>query len=235
MTHLTIIMLTEVVKCESVPSQPTASRSRDFRFVCAASNEICTIRRIRSYPQPGVRDIGATIGEAAAATSAATTFFSPVSIGDLTFSDGGLMANNPAGEVEGEAADIWCPETGTAELQSLVKCFISIGTGDPGKKPIADSALEFLTETLTNIATETEATAKSVLARWRGSFDKNRYFRFNVQQGLQNVGLAEYDAQGTIGAATDDYLEDTTQKFRVRDCIKNLEQKQRLYMALDFS
>jgi len=202
-------------------------------FVCATSTETSGIRRIRSYQQQGVRDISATISKAASATSAATTFFSPVSIGRLTFFDGALGANNPAEEVEGEAANIWCPET--AQLQPLVKCFISIGTGDPGKKPIANSALKFLTETLPDMALETEKTAERVIGRFRGSFDNKRYFRFNVQQGLQNVGLAEYNAQGTIEAATDEYLDSTEQKFRVRDCIKNLEQKQSLYMAEDFS
>lgn len=204
-------------------------------FVYATSNETSGVWRIRSYGQQGVRDIGATISKAASATSAATTFFSPVSIGSLKFVDGGLGANNPAGEVEGEAANIWCPEAGTRELQSLVKCFIYIGTGDPGKKPIANSALGVLTETLPAMATETEKTAKSVLDRWRGSFDKKRYFRFNVQQGLQSVGLAEYKAQGTIEAATDEYLDNMEQKFRVRDCIKNPEQKRSLYMVEDFS
>lgn len=103
-------------------------------FVCATSTETTVIRRLRSYEQQGVRDIGATISQAALAASAATSFFSPVSIGTLNFTDGGLLANNPAGEVENEAANIWCPEAGTGDLQGLVKCFISIATGDPGKK-----------------------------------------------------------------------------------------------------
>jgi hypothetical protein len=134
--------------------------------------------------------------------------------------------------VEGEAANIWCSDT--ADLKPLVKCFISIGTGDPGKRPITDSAYTFLTETLVKMATETEATAGKFVARWRESYDKKRYFRFNVQQGLQGIGLEEYKAQGTIEATTDEYLDHTEQKFRVRDCVENLKLKQSVCIE-DFS
>jgi predicted acylesterase/phospholipase RssA len=50
--------------------------------------------------------IPATICQAARATSAATTFFEPASIGARRFADGALGANNPVDEVEDEASDI---------------------------------------------------------------------------------------------------------------------------------
>jgi hypothetical protein len=166
------------------------------------------------------------------ATSAATGFFDPVSIGARHFEDGALGANNPVEEVEGEASDIWCP--GTGDLKPLVKCFISIGTGNPGKKAIEDNLLKFLSKTLVEITTETEETAKKFLAKWRQHYDQKRYFRLNVEQGLQNVGLAEYEEQGTIETATHQYLDDQQQVFRVRDCVANLKQKQSVYME-DFA
>lgn len=131
-------------------------------------------------------------------------------------------------EVEGEASNIWCSETG--DLKPLVKCFISIGTGNPGKKAIEENIAKFLSRTLVAIATETEQTAQRFVARWTQHLDKNRFFRFNVHQGLQGVGLAEYQQQGTIEAATDEYLKDTEQKLRVRDCVTNLRQKQSVYI-----
>jgi predicted acylesterase/phospholipase RssA len=173
-----------------------------------------------------------TIWQAALATSAATTFFDPVSIGARKFVDGALGANNPVEQIEGEASDIWCSETG--ELKPLVKCFISIGTGNPGKKAIEDNMIKFLAGTLKNLATETQMTAKAFVAKWRKQFDEKRYFRFNVDQGLQDVGLAEYRQQGLIEAATDGYLDDQEQRFRVRDCVQNLRLKQSVYME-DFS
>lgn len=131
-------------------------------------------------------------------------------------------------EVEGEAADIWCSETG--DLKPLVKCFVSIGTGNPGKKAIEDNMLKFLSGTLVDLATQTENIEKKFIAKWRQHFDKKRYFRFNVDQGLQGVGLAEYQEQGAIEAATDGYLNHQAQEFQVRDCIQNLRLKESVYI-----
>jgi hypothetical protein len=85
-------------------------------------------------------------------------------------------------EVEGEASNVWCSETG--DLKPLVKCFVSIGTGNPGKKAFEDSIIKFLSETVVDIATKTENTEKKFIARWAKHFDEKRYFRFNVDQGL---------------------------------------------------
>jgi hypothetical protein len=139
-----------------------------------------------------------------------------------------LGANNPVNEVEDEAANIWSPDTG--DLKPLVKCFVSIGTGHPGKKALEDNIVKFLSESLVRIATETEKSAKEFVSRWRYHFDTNRYFRFNVDQRLQDVGLAEYKEQGKMEAATDEYLRHQAQKFRVRNCVENLQQKQSVYL-----
>jgi hypothetical protein len=68
--------------------------------------------------------------EAARATSRATLFFEPATVGKQRFVDSALEAKNPGNEVWNEAQNIWCPEDGAFEL--LVKCFVSIGTGNPG-------------------------------------------------------------------------------------------------------
>lgn len=128
--------------------------------------------------------------------------------------------------------NIWSAELG--ELKPLLKCVVSVGTGDPGVKPINDSAMQFLSNTLVEIATETESTAERFISQYRGLYDQRRYFRFNVQQGLQDVGLSEYAKQGAIEAATDRYLTSLEHKFRVRDCTLALKQKQSLLVE-DFS
>jgi predicted acylesterase/phospholipase RssA len=202
--------------------------SRKISFVCTTAKETAGITRLRSYSLPDELDLRATICDAALATSAATGFFDAISIGARQFVDGALGANNPVDEVEGEASNIWCSETG--DLKPLVKCFISIGTGHLGTRAIEDSMIKFLSKTLVHIATETEKTADKFIARWRQHFDERRYFRFNVQQGLQGVGLAEYKEQGAIEAATHEYLRHQEQKFRVRDCVSNLKQKQSVYI-----
>ncbi|OJJ80607.1 uncharacterized protein ASPGLDRAFT_134498, partial [Aspergillus glaucus CBS 516.65] len=170
----------------------------------------------------------ATIIEATHATSAATSFFDPVCVGARKFANGALGANNPIDEVEGEASDIWCGEIG--DLKPLVKYFISIETGSPGEKAIEDNMLKFLSKTMVDLTTQTEQTEKRFIAKWRQHDDKKRYFRFNVDRGLQDVGLSEYQEQGLIEAATEGYLSHQAFKFQVRDCIHNLSSKQSVYM-----
>ncbi|CAN9468693.1 unnamed protein product [Alternaria alternata] len=203
-------------------------------FVCTTAHETKGISRLRSYSLPG--ELGnqtpPTICEAALATSAATRFFDPVKIGARTFVDGALGANNPVVEMEDEAARIWCPDT--AELKPLVKCFVSIGTGNPGKAPIEEKVWNFLSKTLVELVTETEKTANEFAGRWKGHLLAKRYFRFNVQHGLQGIGLAEYQMEGAMEAATVEYLEEAEQYFRVQDCARNLKQKQSVYIE-DFA
>ncbi|EAU37851.1 predicted protein [Aspergillus terreus NIH2624] len=172
------------------------------RFVCTAERYTKNIVRLRSYSLPHEPNINAIICQAALATSAATTFFEPVNIGDRSFADGGLGANNPVDEVESKALNIWCHETG--DLKELVKCFISIGTGNPGKKLFEKSIMKFLGQTVVHIATETENTEKRVARDWK----------------------EEYNKKGAIAAVTESYLTYIEQKFRVRDCIKNMRLKQ---------
>jgi len=90
--------------------------------------------------------------------------------------------------------------------------------------------LGFLSRSLVGIATETEETERKFIARWARHLDEKRFFRFNVDQGLQNVGLAEHKEQGRMEAATFEYLSHQDRKFRVRDCVQNLKLKQSVYI-----
>ncbi len=77
------------------------------------------------------------------------------------------------------------------------------------------------------IATDTEQKAKRfeqvhhVLLK---PSDK-RYYRFNVQQGLQDIGLEEYKLSGQIKTATRKYLEPETRENEIRECAKILRAK----------
>ena len=173
----------------------------------------------------------ATIVEAALATSAATTFFEPVTIGARRYVDGALGRNNPIRSVWAEAQNVWCPEDG--RLEPMVKCFVSIGTGNPGLSSVGESVKGFL-RTLKDIATETENTAAQSLSQHRGLLDQQRYFRYNVDQGLQDVGLEEYRKQALIESATRTYLANELQKRSLRDCAKNLGTKKCAFVE-DFS
>jgi Patatin-like phospholipase len=204
----------------------------EISFVCTADRDTKDIIRLRSYSLPDKPNIRATICQAALATLAATTFFKPVRIRDRTYTDGGLGANNPVDEVEGEASNIWCSET--EDLKPLVKCFISIGTGIPGKKTFEDTMIKFLGQTVAEIITETENTERRFIARWARHFDEKRYFHFSVDQGLQNVALDGYKNKVTMEAATQAYFTHMAQNLRLRDRIRNLRLKQSAYIE-DFA
>ncbi|KAA6407667.1 MAG: hypothetical protein FRX48_08505 [Lasallia pustulata] len=195
-------------------------------FVCATRHEAAnrTPARLRSYEATrlGVGD-RATISGAALATSAATTFFDPVTIGTRTYADGAFGANNPVEEVLAEAKDIWSPKKDN--VGELVKCFVSIGTGVPGMTPIASGAWKLMSQTLVEISTETEKTAENFRRRHGEMFKEKRVFRFNVQKGLEQVGLEQYEKQGIIETATDLYMESEDHVVAVGDCVENLQAK----------
>ncbi|KAA6407334.1 MAG: hypothetical protein FRX48_08882 [Lasallia pustulata] len=155
-------------------------------FVCATRHEAAnrTPARLRSYEATrlGAGD-RATISGAALATSAATTFFDPVTIKTRTYADGAFGANNPVEEVLAEAKDIWSPKKDN--VGELVKCFVSIGTGVPGMTPIASGAWKLMSQTLVEISTETEKTAENFRRRHSEMFKEKRVFRSNVQKGLE--------------------------------------------------
>jgi predicted acylesterase/phospholipase RssA len=221
--------------CSSIPDTPLFPYTWSFlvttlnlyRFVCTVDRSTKNIERLRSYRLADEPNIQATILQAALATSAAPTFFQPIQIGNRTFADGALGANNPVDEVESEASSIWCPETGN--LQLMVKCFISIGTGHPGITDFDDKFLGFFRKTLAEISTEREKTEKKFIARWRDPYIEKRYFRFDVQQGLQQIGLAEFQKMGEIEAATHAHLTHTERKQHLKDCVQNLKLKKSMW------
>jgi hypothetical protein len=214
-----------IIRSGSSPKDPMDDGNTDRCrvFVCTTSKETLQVARLRSYNVPNEDAIAATICEAALATSAATRFFDPVTIGDRQFVDGAFGANNPIEEVEEEAADVWCPSS--RNLKPLVKCIVSVGTGDPGQGAIDDNILNFLSKTLVRMATKPESTERRFLARWSNEYRENRYFRFNVDHGLQDVRMTEYEKRSLIESATHDYLHHSAQKARIRDCIMNLVTK----------
>lgn len=212
--------------------------SRSCRtFVCSCDRTTKDVVRIKSYDIPGksspIRPL--TIVEAALATSAAPSFFDRIDIDDVIYLDGALGANNPVKQVVREASDIWFKERGEPDLQENVKCVLSLGTGHPGISPVRDDkAYKFLSETLTKMVTDTEKIAEEFADSWRGPLDKGCYFRFNVQHGLENVGLEEFNKKGEIQSTTSSYLEQRTNQLSVGRCVTALKEKESVSIP-DFS
>lgn len=117
------------------------------------------------------------IWEAGRATSAASSFFDPITIGDFgeVFVDGATGANNPIYEVWKEAKGIWP----SGLLEDKVKCLVSIGTGIPSLTPLKDN-LKDIGDSLVAIATETETTAETFSRDKSELGKKGKYYRFSV-------------------------------------------------------
>lgn len=115
-----------------------------------------------------------------------------------------------------QAKDIWGDQ-----LQSKLQCVVSIGTGIPNSRPVRDDIFGIWT-TLTNLATETERTAQRFHRDKSDLYDEGRYFRFNVDQGLQEIGLEEAKKKGEIAQATRDYIESQTVFRQMQACANNL-------------
>jgi hypothetical protein len=160
----------------------------------------------------------AAVSVACRATSAATSFFDTIAIGpfDEEFIDGALGANNPVYTLWNQARDVWGDQ-----LHGRLKCLVSIGTGVPTLKPVRDDVLG-IWATLRELATETEKTAE-LFRRDKSSLDdEGRYYRFNVDRGLEDIGLEESKKKKEIAAATGRYIASQAVFKQMKTCANNL-------------
>ena len=105
---------------------------------------------------------------------------------------------------------------------------MSIGTGVPLLKAFRDNVIH-IHETLTALATETEQTAEK-FRRARPELDETgRYYRFNVEPGLEGIGLEEPKKKKEIAAATQRYLELQNILKRMQACSDNIAARECQY------
>ncbi|PMD59777.1 FabD/lysophospholipase-like protein [Hyaloscypha bicolor E] len=180
-------------------------------FVCSRNaRAMNTARLFRSYRSYTAGDYeGMTVWQAARATSAAPTFFKRLKIGPQhakeEFLDGGLGSNNPTKLLMEEAVKI-------SDRQDPIVCIISIGTGKTNvtefKTPgfIQKTLPTKLVDALRKMATDCETVEGEISQRF--SANPGSYFRFNVEHGLENISLKEWEELGNIKAKTIAYLGD---------------------------
>ena len=168
-------------------------------FVCVTSEKSRGHFRFRSYESPWNQLDDVAIWQACRATSAAPTYFPPAIIGTppVAYVDGALGYNNPIRALMDEVRHLW-PNHG-------VGCIISIGTGVPAPRDVGRS-IKPLLETLKAMSTDTERVAREVKDEIVYSHP-GRYFRFNVQHGLEGVGLEEWKEMDRVKTVTVDYLQ----------------------------
>jgi hypothetical protein len=147
------------------------------------------------------------IWEAGRATSAAPIFFPRIFIGPdrakQEFIDAGVGCNNPVKEVIKEADLVFGEER-------KVACIVSIGTGkasvikyeSPGK---GEKTLPIkLAKVFSELATECDRAAEETEERYTSGAVV--YCRLNVDCGLQDIRLEEWDKLGQVEGYTEDYL-----------------------------
>ena len=194
--------------------------------MCATSKETSETVCLRSYrTSRGNNDLlnSVKIWEACRATSAASSFFDPIAIGRFgeEFVDGATGANNPVREVWDQAQLMWGPEP----LEGKIKRLVSIGTGVPSLKPFKDDVLH-IGETLVAIATETERTAEKFRRERSLLASTRRYYRFNVNHGLEDIGLEESKKVKEMAAATRRYIDSQEVYERIQECAGNIAAKE---------
>ena len=190
------------------------------------ANETAVLRAYHS--RRGNNHMQVNIVQAALATSAAPTFFEPVYIDGRSYIDGGLGSNNPAFEVQNEAQDIWRNQS--TGLMPMVGCMVSIGTGKPAFNQLG-RGYRGLYKTIMGKATETEGTAE----RGARMHADDPYFRFSVEQGLQDVKLDDHRKVRRILGVTDRYLEHQAQQKDLEACAQALSTKRCEFASLPIS
>jgi Patatin-like phospholipase len=186
-------------------------------FVVATSTRASgTPVLMRAYNNfPSVEAFPAMVWQAARATTAAPTFFLPILINDIEYSDGGTGFNNPTELAIDEAHSIWPNRS--------IGCLISIGAGLEDAIQLG-SDTKGLARTLLSVSSA-KADFNIDVAEWcvallTSSHSKHlqlkkqakrlgineTYFRFNVPQGMSRIGLDDWEKLHDMIALTEPYM-----------------------------
>ncbi|KAJ7878244.1 acyl transferase/acyl hydrolase/lysophospholipase [Mycena leptocephala] len=202
------------------------SVQRILFFVCAMNAANMSLPVLfRTYNTTNNPAMDCTIWQAARATSAAPTFFKQIQIGlpgiEEAFVDGGMGQNNPIAALLLEAQVVF-PDP-------QIACIIGLGTGQPHTIKIpTPSLLKRLfpldvVEAIKGIATDCEKEHQ----RFARHFDPvpHVYFRFNVERGMQDIQLNQWERLGDVRANTRQYLLSHPIQNQLADAVKSLVEK----------
>ncbi|KAJ7827110.1 hypothetical protein B0H14DRAFT_3144690 [Mycena olivaceomarginata] len=166
-----------------------------------------------------------TIWQAGRATSAAPTFFKQVKIGrpgmEEAFLDGGMGHNNPTAALLLEAKVLF-PD-------KQIACIVSLGTGQPHTINVPKLSLLSrlipldVIKAIQKIAADCEKEHQSLLHRFDGV--EKLYFRFNIEQGMQDIQLNQWEKLGVVVANTRQYMQTQPVVNQLADAAKSLSEK----------
>lgn len=179
----------------------------------------------RTYDTRDHPAMDCTIWQAGRATSAAPTFFKQIKIGppgiEQAFVDGGMGQNNPIAALLLEA-EVMFPD-------HQIACIISLGTGQPHTISIPKSSLLKrllpldVVNAIKGIATDCEKEHQ----RFARHFDQvpQVYFRFNVEQGMQDIQLSQWERLSDVVAHTEQYLLSHSGGRQLAEAAKSLSER----------
>ncbi|KAI9765683.1 MAG: hypothetical protein M1840_007241 [Geoglossum simile] len=197
-------------------------------FVCSKNAKNMAIPRLfRSYDSDSVGQYSdMTIWQAGRATSAAPTFFKRLRIGpenyEEEFIDGGVGTNNPTKELIAEATRVF-------GQHRRISCILSIGAGKTDIIEFTTSGIlaSFLplklVKALRGMATDAESVAREQEEKYQNT--PGVYYRFNVEQGLQDIDLDEWKRLGDVKAHTISYLAEPAVSRKLDDAAVALSKK----------
>ncbi|KAK6810428.1 hypothetical protein RU639_013809 [Aspergillus parasiticus] len=156
----------------------------------------------KTYGTSGTFDT-CSIWEIARATSAATTFFKSIKLGrdEIEFIDAGFGYNNPCQVLIKEGKEQF---PGYEQMHIL-----SIGTGLGDVVSIRDTRPSII-QALKAMATSSNKVARDL---YREYGDDDQYYRFNVDRGLEDITLSDWEKASTISAHTHNYLNEKENKI----------------------
>ncbi|QRV73547.1 patatin-like phospholipase protein [Ceratobasidium sp. AG-Ba] len=198
---------------------PRPEQDRCLVFVCAAFGKIGYIPRFRTYEVTADLMPDCTIWEGIRATMTAPTLFKPIVILDgpleMHFVNGSAGCSNPTKELLDEAAKRF-PGHHVATV-------VNLGAGYSQRDQLRPDGLISklqlirIPQTLQKIATSCEETHDQLVVRFKDHHDV--YFRFNVESGMQRVGLQEWKRVEEVRTHTRTYVEQPEIQERIRTVV----------------
>ena len=194
----------------------------------SADNMIAKIPTLfRTYIPPENRTFDCELWEAARATAATPTYFESIAIGHPgsapRYIDGGIGCNNPINQVRQEASLVFPERT--------VACIISIGSGQASAIHIPEHGLIQRSVLQNMIPFDFVNAARSMAVDCEEKHQEcarffeaiaNLYFRFNVEAGLQEVGVEEWNKLPAVTAHTHQYMRTHEPRQRLSTAVQAL-------------
>src|SRR5262245_12248070 len=251
-----------------IPLSDTQIPCPTFVVATSGTNADGPAVMFRSYGCKGFNADNCAIWEAARCTSAAPSFFRPMFVKNPPpggwFIDGGIRNNNPSDLALDEARRIWptvkrfCvvsigtgrqksvdfntrglkgPESNDGKLKGWPRFIPRLGWG------IVTNTKELakIMNDCVDISTSCEPTHERML-RTSKSPDPDLqfpYFRFNVERGMDSIGLQEWKASTQMSALTLQYMREGATQGKRNACVRYLlnppdaECKQPIFDAAD--